>query len=182
MVVDDRRIARYFSQAVGQIDSLEASERARKGMGNDPIPVVILARLAVSLVDQGRGIGVGMLQDAIRRTLGIADQAGVRALLTHPIDEAAARSCMRFGFEASPAREQQLILLPEDARRLLLPHATKAGKGRSGGPNRGNEGRRCARRSFAARAAGPQISSMPVDVGAGWPVGSDSEKRSLVRV
>ena len=121
VVADDRHITGYFSLAVGQIDSVEAPERVRKGMGNYPIPVVILARLAVSLADQGRGLGVGMLQDAIRRTLAVTDQAGVRALLTHPIDEAAARFYLRFGFEASPAREQQLILLLKDARRLLVP-------------------------------------------------------------
>jgi predicted N-acetyltransferase YhbS len=119
VVGDTHRIAGYFSLAVGQIDSLEASERVRKGMGNYPIPVVILARLAVSTSDQGRGLGVGMIQDAIRRTLLVAEEAGVRALLTHPIDEAAARFYQRFGFEVSPAREQQLILLLKDARRLL---------------------------------------------------------------
>jgi hypothetical protein len=60
-----------------------------------------------------------MLQEAIRRTLAIADQAGVRALLTHPIDEEASRFYRRFGFESSPIREQQLLLLLKDARRLL---------------------------------------------------------------
>lgn len=132
VVLDDQRIAGYFSLAVGQIDTLEAPERVRKGMDNYPNPVVILARLAVTLVDQRRGVGVGMLQDAIRRTLAVADQAGVRALLTHPIDEAAARFYLRFGFEASPAREQQLILLLKDARRLLAPAPTKAGGAKSG--------------------------------------------------
>jgi GNAT superfamily N-acetyltransferase len=134
VVVDGARIAGCFSLAVGQIDSLDAPERARKGMGRYPIPVVILARLAVSVADQGRGLGVGMLQDAIRRTLFVADQAGVRALLTHPIDEAAARFYLRFGFEASPAREQQLLLLLKDARRLLVPNSTKAGGAKPGGP------------------------------------------------
>lgn len=135
VVLDDRCIAGYFSLTVGQIDSLAAPEPVRKGMGNYPVPVVILARLAVSLVDQGRGLGVGLLQDAIRRTLVVADQAGVRALLTHPIDEAAARFYLRFGFEASPAREQQLILLLKDARRLLMPASKKAAGARSGGPD-----------------------------------------------
>ena len=135
VVIDDQRVAGYFSLAVGQIDSLEAPERVRKGMGNYPIPVVILARLAVSMVDQGRGLGVGMLQDAIRRTLAVADQAGVRALLTHPIDEAAARFYLRFGFEASPAREQQLILLLKDARRLIVPTSTRASAADSGRPD-----------------------------------------------
>jgi GNAT superfamily N-acetyltransferase len=121
VVFDGQHIAAYFSLAVGQIESLDAPARVRKGMGNYPVPVVILARLAVAVGDQGRGLGVGMLQDAIRRTLAVADQAGVRALLTHPIDDAAARFYLRFGFEASPAREQQLILLLKDARRLLVP-------------------------------------------------------------
>ncbi len=87
----DDRVAGYFSLTVGQVDTLEAPERIRKGMGQYPVPVVILARLAVSREHQGLGIGIGMLQDAIRRTLVIAEQAGVRAMLTHPIDEDAAR-------------------------------------------------------------------------------------------
>ena len=136
------RVAGYFSLTVGQLDSLEAPDRIRKGMGSYPIPVVILARLAVSLQDQGRGIGVGMLQEAIRRTLAIADQAGVRAMLTHPIDEDASRFYRRFGFEPSPIREQQLLLLLKDARRSLSFSAAQTpavGPGRSG-PGRQRKG------------------------------------------
>jgi hypothetical protein len=88
---DDGRVAGYFSLTVGQVDTLEAPDRIRKGMGQYPLPVVILARLAISIQDQGRGIGFGLLQDAIRRTMLIAEQAGIRAMLTHPIDEEAAR-------------------------------------------------------------------------------------------
>lgn len=119
VVVEGGRVVGYFSLAVGQADAMEVPDRIRKGMGSYPIPVVILARLAVSLQDQGKGIGIGMLQEAIRRTMAIADQAGVRALLTHPIDEEASRFYRRFGFESSPIREQQLLLLLKDARRLL---------------------------------------------------------------
>ncbi|MGB1882006.1 MAG: GNAT family N-acetyltransferase [Gammaproteobacteria bacterium] len=119
VVSEDDRVAGYFSLTVGQIDTLDAPERIRKGMGQYPIPVVVLARLAVSRQDQGRGIGVGLLQDAIRRTLLIAEQAGIRAMLTHPIDEEAARFYTRFGFIASPLREQQLLLLLKDARRWV---------------------------------------------------------------
>lgn len=119
VVVEGGRVVGYFSLAVGQADAMEVPDRIRKGMGSYPIPVVILARLAVSLQDQGKGIGIGMLQEAIRRTIAIADQAGVRALLTHPIDEQASRFYRRFGFESSPIREQQLLLLLKDARRLL---------------------------------------------------------------
>lgn len=119
VVADDKRVAGYFSLTVGQIDTLDAPERIRKGMGQYPVPVVILARLAVARQDQGRGIGLGMLQDAIRRTLLIAEQAGIRAMLTHPLDEDAARFYTRFGFIASPLRDQQLLLLLKDARRWL---------------------------------------------------------------
>lgn len=66
-----------------------------------------------------KGIGVGLLKDAIRRAEAVSEQAGVRALLTHPIDDEAARFYLRFGFEASPLREQQLLLLMKDARKLL---------------------------------------------------------------
>ncbi len=112
------RVVGYFSLTVGQIDTLEAPERIRRGMGQYPIPVIILARLAVDKAYHGRGFGTGMLQDAIRRTLKIAEDAGIRALLTHPIDESAEIFYRRFGFEPTPLRERQLILLLKDARRL----------------------------------------------------------------
>ena len=119
VVADDDRVAGYFSLTVGQVDVLDAPERVRKGMGQYPVPVVILARLAVSAQDQGRGIGFGLLQDAIRRTMLIAEQAGIRAMLTHPIDHDAAKFYARFGFIASPLRERQLLLLLKDARRWM---------------------------------------------------------------
>ncbi|WP_207005328.1 GNAT family N-acetyltransferase [Trinickia mobilis] len=121
VIAEDQRLVGYYSLTVGQIDTLEAPDRVRKGMGAYPIPVVVLARLAVDTQVHGHGVGVGMLQDAIRRTAAIAEQAGVRALLTHPLDEDAARFYLRFGFEASPVQEQQLLLLLKDARRLLMP-------------------------------------------------------------
>lgn len=110
------RVVGYFSLTVGQVDALDAPERMRKGMAQYPLPVVILARLAVSIHDQRRGIGFGLLQDAIRRTMLIAEHAGIRAMLTHPIDDHAAKFYARFGFIASPLREQQLLLLLKDAR------------------------------------------------------------------
>ncbi|MFM8900051.1 MAG: GNAT family N-acetyltransferase [Burkholderiales bacterium] len=119
VVGDASRVAGYFSLTVGQIDSREAPERVRRGIGQYPIPVVILARLAVDTQDRGGGLGVGMLQDAIRRTVAIPEQAGIRALLTHPIDASAEAFYRRFGFEPTPLRQQQLILLLKDARRFV---------------------------------------------------------------
>jgi len=119
VVMDGDQVAGYYSLTVGQIDTADAPPRVSKGMGRYPIPVVILARLAVATQRQGQGIGAAMLRDAIRRTLAVAEQAGIRALLTHPIDDEAERFYQRFGFIPSPVREQQWLLLLKDARRLL---------------------------------------------------------------
>lgn len=88
-------------------------------MGQYPIPVVLLARLAVDRRHQGRGIGIGLLQDAIQRSLLIAERSGIRAMLTHPIDDDASRFYTRFGFAASPLNDRQRLLLLKDARRWV---------------------------------------------------------------
>ena len=119
VISDDNIVIGYFSLTVGQVETYETPERIRRGMGQYPIPVVILARLAVSINHQGLGIGVGMLQDAIRRTLKISEQVGIRALLTHPIDDRASNFYERFGFISSPVREKQVVLLLKDARKLM---------------------------------------------------------------
>lgn len=119
VLCDGKQVAGYYSLTVGQVDTADAPPRVSKGMGRYPIPVVILARLAVATNYQDRGIGTALLRDAIRRTLAIAEQAGIRALLTHPIDDEAARFYQRFGFMPSPLREQQWLLLIKDARRLV---------------------------------------------------------------
>lgn len=120
VVMEAQRVVGYFSLTVGQVDSLDAPERVRKGMGQYPIPVILLARLAVDQAYQGKGIGIGLLKDAIRRAVLISEQAGVRALLTHPLHEEASRFYQRFGFEPSPLGEQQLLLLLKDAKRHVV--------------------------------------------------------------
>ena len=117
---DGNRVAGYYSLTVGQIDTLDAPARVRQGMGQYPIPLVILARLAVDLDYQRQGLGCSLLQDAIRRTIAIAEHAGIRALVTHPIDAEAAAFYRRFGFESTPAHDRQLILLLKDARRFVV--------------------------------------------------------------
>ena len=119
VVTDHATVLGYYSLVVGQVEPIEAPERVRKGMGQYPIPVMVLARLAVSQTAQGQGIGIGLLQDAIRRTLNVAEQVGIRALLTHPLDDNAARFYQRFGFEASPLQPDQLLLLLKDAKRWV---------------------------------------------------------------
>ena len=116
---DGERVAGYYSLTVGQIDTLEAPERVRRGMGQYPIPLVILARLAVDLDYQGRGLGFSLLQDATHRAIAVAEHAGIRAMLTHPLDAEAEAFYRRFGFEPAPENDRQLILLLKDARRFV---------------------------------------------------------------
>ena len=119
MSCDGERVAGYYSLTVGQIDTLEAPERVRRGMGQYPIPLIILARMAIDLDYQKRGLGFSLLQDAIQRAIAVAENAGIRALLTHPLDAEAEAFYRRFGFEPTPENERQLILLLKDARRLV---------------------------------------------------------------
>ncbi|ODS93818.1 MAG: GNAT family N-acetyltransferase [Comamonas sp. SCN 65-56] len=116
---DGERVAGYYSLTVGQIDTLEVPERVRRGMGQYPIPLIILARLAIDLNYQKRGLGFSLLQNAIQRAIAVARNAGIRALLTHPLDAEAQAFYQRFGFEPTPENEQQMILLLKDARRLI---------------------------------------------------------------
>lgn len=83
VVCEQDRVTGYYSLTAGQIDTLEAPQRIRRGKGQYPVPLVILARLAVDMDDQKRGLGFSLLQDAITRTVSIFDQAGIRALLTY---------------------------------------------------------------------------------------------------
>ena len=78
-----------------------------------------MARLAVDLDYQKEGLGHSLLQDAITRTFAVAEQAGIRALLTHPIDAEADAFYRRFGFEPTPLQDRQLILLLKDPRRFV---------------------------------------------------------------
>lgn len=115
----DGRVEGYFSLVAGQIEHSAATERVRKGMGRFPIPVIVLARLAVSQEQQGRGMGADLLKDVIRRVLLVSEQAGVRAIVTHPIDENAAAFYTKFGFQSSPVHKKQMWLLLKDAKRLV---------------------------------------------------------------
>lgn len=119
IVTDNNLVVGFYSLTVGQVNTDEVSERIKKGMGQYPVPVVILARLAVHHLYQRKGIGKGMLKDALFKTLRIAEQGGVRALLVHAIDEKAEAFYKRFGFECSPIREKQLLLLLKDAKKLI---------------------------------------------------------------
>ncbi|MBM3752469.1 MAG: GNAT family N-acetyltransferase [Acidobacteria bacterium] len=108
------RIAGFYSLAVGALAHERAPGRVRRNMP-DPIPVLILGRLAVDKSFQGNGLGKGLLLDSILRTLQAAELAGVRALIVHAISASAERFYEAHGFVASPIDPMTLVLRLADA-------------------------------------------------------------------
>jgi GNAT superfamily N-acetyltransferase len=108
----------FYTLVVGQVAYAGAPERLTKGLARHPVPIMLLARLAVSTAWQGRGVGAGLLKDAMRRTLQAADIAGIRAFAVHAKDEAARGYYERFGFIPSPTDPFHLFVLVKDLRRI----------------------------------------------------------------
>ncbi|RUS97004.1 N-acetyltransferase GCN5 [Dulcicalothrix desertica PCC 7102] len=115
----DERVIGYYSLTVGAVMHDEAPTRVSKGLAKHPIPVMILARLAVSKREQGKGIGKGLLKDALKRTYQAADIAGIRALLVHAKDDSARAWYEKFDFESSPTDLLHLFLLMKDIKKIL---------------------------------------------------------------
>jgi GNAT superfamily N-acetyltransferase len=119
VTTDGREVVGYYALAVGQVEAKDGTARLGKGQPRGrPIPVVILARLAVDARHQGRGVGRSLLQDAVLRVVGAAEAVGIRALVVHAYEEAR-EFYLRFGFEPSPTDPLHLILLMKDVSRCL---------------------------------------------------------------
>ena len=110
----DGAIVGYYSLSVAGVDWVNAPNRIRKGLARHPVPVMLLARLAVRLDWQGRGIGKMLLKDALLRALQAADIAGIRAMLVQAKDESARQWYLRWNFEPSPTNPLHLFLLLKD--------------------------------------------------------------------
>lgn len=117
--VEQNRVVGYHALSVASIEHSEATDRARKGMPNHPIPAMLLARLAVDKTAQGKGIGAFLLKDAMGRAVSVAEQAGIRLLLVHAVNDEARTFYEHFGFEASPTDAMNLQLLIKDIRLAL---------------------------------------------------------------
>lgn len=109
----------YYSLAVGYVEYAEAPERLQKGLARHPVPIMLLARLAVHKDWQKKGVGRGLLKDAVLRTLQAADIAGIRALAVHAKDDEARRYYEQFDFVASPTDQFHLFVLLKDIRKRV---------------------------------------------------------------
>lgn len=109
----------FYSLVVGEVAFNDAPERLTKGLARRPVPIMLLARLAVSSAWQGRRIGSGLLKDAMQRTLQAADIGGIRVFAVHAKDAQARKFYERFGFVPSPADPLHLFRLIKDLRRSI---------------------------------------------------------------
>jgi GNAT superfamily N-acetyltransferase len=109
----------YYYISAGSVSLEEAPTRIAKGLARHPIPVILLARLAVDRDEKGTGLGKALLKDALARIAQAADIVGARAVLFHAIDEQARKFYEHFDFEPSPIHELQLMLLMKDLRKAL---------------------------------------------------------------
>ncbi len=101
----------YYTLLAGQLDHHEATPETNRGLSRHfPIPVAILARLAVDASQQGHGIGAALLHDALTRVAQASAQVAVRAVVVHAIDENAATFYERFGFRALSTTPRTLMV------------------------------------------------------------------------
>ena len=113
------RVIGYYSLAPASISPEDAPARIIKGQGHYPVPVILMARFAVDIGDQGKGLGKALFRDALRRALGGSEIIGGRAFLVHAKDEQARTFYLKFGMEESPTNPLQLLLLFKDIRQSL---------------------------------------------------------------
>jgi GNAT superfamily N-acetyltransferase len=119
VVCRGNRVVGYYSLTVGQADHINAPARISQGIASHPIPIMILARLAIDSREQGRGLGSALLKDALYRSARAADIAGIRALFVHAKDDEAAAFYARFNFRPSPTDPHHLFLLMKDLLKMI---------------------------------------------------------------
>jgi len=113
-----KRVVGYYALATGAIAHIAAPGRVRRNMP-DPVPVMVIGRLAVDQTMQGEAIGPALLRDAILRTVQAADIVGIRAILVHAISERAKRFYEKWGFVPSPVEPMTLMITIAEAQRML---------------------------------------------------------------
>jgi predicted N-acetyltransferase YhbS len=118
VVCQGNRVIGYYTLAIGSVGHREAPSKIRRNMP-DPIPVMVLGRLAVDQAWQRAGLGRGLLKDAVLRTLTVSRQAGVKALLVHALSEDTKQFYMRNGFLESPLDSMTLMLPLNEAAKNL---------------------------------------------------------------
>lgn len=106
---DGGNVIAYYTLANGSVAREEVPRKIRQGLPN-PVPVMVLGRLAVDHRHGGRGIGPGLLREAMQRTAQASQIAGARALIVHAIDDDAVGFYAKYGFQVFPAGARTMFL------------------------------------------------------------------------
>lgn len=109
VVAAGTKVVGYYGLSAGAVAHVDAPRKTKRNMP-DPVPVVLLGRLAVDRAWHGRGVGAGLLRDAVLRVRQAAEVVGIRAILVHALHEPAARFYEKFGFRRSPVRPLTLMV------------------------------------------------------------------------
>ncbi len=110
VVADDyHEVMGYYALAAGAVTHQESNRTIRQNMP-DPIPVMVLARLAVDIRAKGMKLGAALLRDALQRCIQVSQNAGVRALLVHALNDKARQFYEHYGFKAAPTHPMTLML------------------------------------------------------------------------
>jgi predicted N-acetyltransferase YhbS len=118
VLCENHHVVGYYSLAASSILNAAASSKVRRNMP-DPVPVLLLGRLAVDRAWRGRGLGADLLADAVLRAIGAAESVGVRAILVHAASEEAKAFYEKHGFRASPVEPMTLMITIDEARKML---------------------------------------------------------------
>ena len=118
VVTSAGEVAGFYSLSAGSVELGDVPSKLRRNMPN-PLPVMVLGRMAVDLRHAGKGLGRGMLRDALQRSLEAARAIGVRAILVHAIDDDAVTFYTRFDFQVFPNGSRTLFLPIESVAQAL---------------------------------------------------------------
>lgn len=114
VAVEDNRVVAFYTVVFGGIDWKDAPEDVRKGLGKYPIPIILIARLAVDKSWVGKGLGNSLLLDALKRAIAASEIAGLRAVVVDAKDDMAKRFYEKRGFRPWPVESNRLfVTLPE---------------------------------------------------------------------
>jgi GNAT superfamily N-acetyltransferase len=122
VVCDAGQVVGYYALASHAVAAVAATGRVRRNMP-DPVPVVVLGRLAIARSHQRHGLGRALFQDAARRVMHAADAIGIRALLVHALSDEAKAFYLRLGLDASPLDPMTLMVTVADLRAALEAEA-----------------------------------------------------------
>ena len=118
VICEGTKVIGYYALATGSVERDVATGNFSRGMP-EPIPVIVLGRLAIDKSYQGQRLGAALLKDVMLRTVTIASNVGIRGLLVHAISEDAKNFYLKYGFQVSPIESMTLLLSINNIKKHL---------------------------------------------------------------